>query len=1420
MERTSERILATIVAFLLAVAFVPLIPSRALAGDEGVMGSSGEPVDLAGADDASRDGAAALKAAGASQTSVAIVSELSTDSTTLDLSHANVPDGAKLYIERYASGAEIARGSGDIVFNSNGKSWFSFEADGTNTVYFGSTLTLKPGDRVVAYILGSDWSELAASVPVTVPDDGSTPALTRQDIIGACSVSMASPHADGDAAGKFVLSDTEAQVSFTLHESVEYARVVVYAYPKAATFNPDNASYNKPLFSMQVRGGEAAVDSPITATFGDKLAQLDTTYNLVAYMYYLVPDVGNMGGGGDYQYVTSQPFTVVDEAGQTTESYTFPKASIADDDLVAGSTAMHVSLSGDERLFQLAQATKDNTLSNRFAINFLVVEYDATVDFFDLDADGYGYTTLYSEEATSAFANREIELREPLTAGKKVRALCYWSQYSGDAAALPVPKGVDYAGKDNEAVIVSENGASVAASPTASITGPLTTETTDFNVNMRNLTDGQIAFVCKFGEDEQIAYSYQNCIARFTGYGDSPKPVNGANSVAVSKGALEEGDRVVAFILSSGEVVAQSEPIEVTAAPTTQAQIAITNPISSSSSKATVRITDTPTGAAVLLKSYPAGTTEFKTDKGTPHGYNANVSAGDNEFALQFTSGGLQDGYLVAFLMSAGNVVAQSEPVAVSYTAAEPEASIALDGKDVALTQGDKFISLRWSVDPTTINASYKVYQFEGDELDETTAEVVGQATLVTSKSNHSGYTWVSLGGAGGLKANAKLQLVLTADGKKAYSNVMTVAKTPDWAKVTPTITFDQNAVKADADTVKLVVNYPEEYVSELGDQFFCNVVVYQYPGTYTDEDFEDKELDEKPEIAKVVAGRNAANGATNGSIELTFSDSVSLEPGNRLVAKVRLPQAERQDHDSMWEDYLSWSIPVIAADAEEPAETVWLYNLGADTEKGAKLRGVIEGLGLSIGELSAKDLNEKVGYLLGRDGYGAAGEPFAGEAPDTEFMLMDGLSEASLDRLLAACKEAGVSVGAKGITTDTNVTWTLYKLIGDIADEHELMTTMDTLSKLAKEARAIKADDYDTSSDEWKALQDAIGAAEKALVLDEETAGGEDKLLEAYKEALGGLRSAIAAADGAKKQPMGAVLISCEKQGDGTYVLTGSIEGLSDDEADAAAFTWSDGVTGRVRTGVTVEQLSKLALSATSPKRVGSGEARLQKPSAPTNVFVSVSDSGVVSVSWNASQAGANQLPVTAYTVQLFEKKADGTKGRLVGSKRFDAQTREVSGLSAQSIGAASLEAAAEPLSLTFEGLDPKGLYMADVTAQSDLGSSTVAESAPVSDDQAKGQPGNTEDKKPASSEVPSTTNAGASDASKDSAEGDGNASEGEMEPKPAPARATSGSGSSSVSASTPHAGDSLGFAVGSLAIAAACGAALLAFMYRRMRD
>lgn len=657
-------------------------------------------------------------------------------------------------------------GEGEWLFNSADVPDFAF-GDGERSFSVGSA-QLVVGSSVIAYVLDG-WTIVAQSAPAVVAGaaQGESEVATRQQIIDACGVTMDSPHAEGAAAGAFSLADTSAHVSVRLHDSIDFARLTVFAYPKAARFDPDNTSHNKSLFSCMVRDGEDVRLDEVTAEFGDKLAALDTSYNLVAYLYFQVPPAAN----DDYQYATSQTFALVDESGQTTENYTYPKASIVEEALPTGATTMHVSLSGDKRLFQLAEATKDNGVGSRFAIHFMVVEYDASIERFDMGEDSY--ETLYDEYATKAFTNREIELNRPLTSGRKVRALCYWTQYDGELAQMSVPRGVDYDGRDNEAIVVADDAPPIVAIPAVSVDRALTTETTSFAINAKNLPENAVLFVKSFVKGETIEYGHDKgtTIATFSPYAESA-PTNGANPVTLNKG-LPVGSRVVAFVLADGEVVAQSEPVTVGEQDASASVSFASDTLAGDAESVVVKIDgEVPEGAALLVKSFGAYDS-VAYDKGTPHGWLTGVSAGDNELTLTNADKLPAGGRLVAFLMHGGKPVAQSDPAIIRGTPDAPTATIGLGGSDASLTQGDRFISLRWSVDARTKDASYKLYQYTTDELDESTAQVIASGSLPTSTSNHSGVTSVSLGR---LEAGAKLQLVLTADGVRVRSNTMVVA--------------------------------------------------------------------------------------------------------------------------------------------------------------------------------------------------------------------------------------------------------------------------------------------------------------------------------------------------------------------------------------------------------------------------------------------------------------------------------------------------------------------------------------------------------------------------------------------------------------------------------------------------------------------
>ena len=116
------------------------------------------------------------------------------------------------------------------------------------------------------------------------------------------------------------------------------------------------------------------------------------------------------------------------------------------------------------------------------------------------------------------------------------------------------------------------------------------------------------------------------------------------------------------------------------------------------------------------------------------------------------------------------------------------------------------------------------------------------------------------------------------------------------------------------------------------------------------------------------------------------------------------------------------------------------LYNLDAGTPRGDAVRAVLAAQGIRMRTVTAQELGSPVGAVMGLPGFRKTTLPFAGEAPTCEFMLLDGLSSARLNELLAAMREADCSVGCKAQVTAHNRLWPFATLVENVSREHEAM--------------------------------------------------------------------------------------------------------------------------------------------------------------------------------------------------------------------------------------------------------------------------------------------------------------------------------------------------------------------------------------------
>lgn len=116
------------------------------------------------------------------------------------------------------------------------------------------------------------------------------------------------------------------------------------------------------------------------------------------------------------------------------------------------------------------------------------------------------------------------------------------------------------------------------------------------------------------------------------------------------------------------------------------------------------------------------------------------------------------------------------------------------------------------------------------------------------------------------------------------------------------------------------------------------------------------------------------------------------------------------------------------------------LYNLDAGTPRGDAVRAVLAQRGIRVKTVTADHLNDPVGAVAGLPGFKPTSRPLEGEIPTCEFMLLNNVTSAKLNELLASMREADCSVGCKAQVTQHNRLWPFAMLVREVSREHELM--------------------------------------------------------------------------------------------------------------------------------------------------------------------------------------------------------------------------------------------------------------------------------------------------------------------------------------------------------------------------------------------
>ena len=106
------------------------------------------------------------------------------------------------------------------------------------------------------------------------------------------------------------------------------------------------------------------------------------------------------------------------------------------------------------------------------------------------------------------------------------------------------------------------------------------------------------------------------------------------------------------------------------------------------------------------------------------------------------------------------------------------------------------------------------------------------------------------------------------------------------------------------------------------------------------------------------------------------------------------------------------------ARNAQKQEPMVALYGLDEGTPRGDAVRSVLRDLGIRVRTIAPEHLGNPVGAIAGMPGMRPARNAFEGQAPRDEFMLVCPMPNALINEMLAAMREANVSIAHKAQVT------------------------------------------------------------------------------------------------------------------------------------------------------------------------------------------------------------------------------------------------------------------------------------------------------------------------------------------------------------------------------------------------------------------
>ena len=389
----------------------------------------------------------------------------------------------------------------------------------------------------------------------------------------------------------------------------------------------------------------------------------------------------------------------------------------------------------------------------------------------------------------------------------------------------------------------------------------------------------------------------------------------------------------------------------------------------------------------------------------------------------------------------------------------------------------------------------------------------------------------------------------------------------------------------------------------------------------------------EELDVQALAASADETTETTYIFNELNIGITSTLREGYNAYCVVQISMSEWIDakgNEMLLWNYTGTDTTIFAEGVQLPSALVWLYNLDADSYRGALVRSILADLDIGAGTVNNENLGQRIGYMIEWPGYEAVEDPYSPNEYDVEYMLMANLTEVQLDKLLDAMQENNIRVNLKSIPTAWTASKTFEELFDIMAEEDEVLKAAIALDKMIYTAESLDEATYG-DSEYWAEFQEALAAAIVALSTDAEETGEGAALYDNAREAL--LAAYLKVTGYVELE--GNLALTAEDLGDGTYRLSAELLGMED-----ASFTysWTVGVT-EVSTEATATvaeaDLYKVKLTITGTDNCyGSMLAQFYTPAGPA-YEVTAKDTSVTVTFAEASDA-FNTPAVSGYVVAV----------------------------------------------------------------------------------------------------------------------------------------------------------------------------------------